>query len=159
MHEVFYSIVQVLECCLLIKRELGVRILLGIFLSLSLFSRSFLVSVHTKFVCGLYVGMLQFLIRLVKWSSLVNIAVTMHYNGRKLYLIFGLLLSASCPLLALDNGVVTYTDPPVDNAHNSITATHTCFDGYQLVGDSIRICDISGSTGIWRGEHRTCKGK
>ena len=109
-----------------------------------------------------YVGMLQLLIRLVKWSSLVNIPVilvTMHYNGRKLYLIFGFLLPASCPLLALDNGVVTYTDPPVDNAHNSITANHTCFDGHLLVGDSIRICDISGGTGIWRGEHRTCNGK
>ena len=55
------------------KRELGVRILPGIFLSLSHFSRSFLVSVYTT-TQSFYVGM--FLIHLVKWLSLVNIAVT-----------------------------------------------------------------------------------
>ena len=45
--EVFYSSpgVRVLFANYIIKRELGVRILLGIFLSLSHFSMSFLVSV------------------------------------------------------------------------------------------------------------------
>ena len=54
-------------------RELGVRILLWIFLSLSHFSKSFLVSVHTT-TQSFYVRM--FSIHLVKWLSLVNIAVT-----------------------------------------------------------------------------------
>ena len=51
-------------------------------------------------------------------------------NGRKLYLLFGFLLPASCPLLVLGNGMVTYTDPPIDCVHNSFTATHTCSNGY-----------------------------
>ena len=122
-------------------RELGVLILLGIVLSLSHFSRSFLVSVHATSQI--------FLIHLVKWLIVSSKYRSDHVcnNDRKLYLLFGFLLPASCPLLILANGMVTYTDPPVDNAHNSFTATHTCSNGYQLVGDSIRICDISGSTG------------
>ena len=77
-------------------------------------------------------------------------------NARKLCLLFGFLLPASCPLLDLTNGMVTYTDPPINGVHNSFTATHTCSNGYQLVGDSIRICDISGDTGTWGGADRTC---
>ena len=75
-----------------------------------------------------------------------------------IYFLFGFLLPASCPLLELTNGMVTYTEPPVDNAHNSFTATHTCNNAYQLVGDSTRICDISGgaAAGTWRGADRTC---
>ena len=57
--------------------------------------------------------------------------------------------------------MVTYTDPSVKGVHNSFTATHTCSDGYQLVGDSIRICDISvgAAAGTWRGANRTCNRK
>ena len=77
-----------------------------------------------------------------------------------LILLFGFLLPASCPLLVLANGMVTYTDPPVNGVHNSFIATHTCTsNGYQLVGDPIRICDISGGTGTWGGADRTCDRK
>ena len=57
--------------------------------------------------------------------------------------------------------MVTYTDPPVDGVHNRFTATHTCSNGYQLVGDSIRICDISvgAAAGTWSGADSTCDGK
>ena len=75
--------------------------------------------------------------------------------------LFGFLLPASCPLLVLGNGMVTYTDPPINSVHNSFTATHTCNNGYQLVGSSIRICDIipGGTAGTWRGADRTCNRK
>ena len=135
-----------LECCFL-RESREFESCLGSF-SLSHFSKSFLVS------AGAYNNS-KFLYRNV-FDTFSEVVV----SSKLMLHVFGFLLPASCPLLALGNGVVTYTDPLVDNAYDSFTATHTCTsDGYQLVGDSIRICDISGGTGTWRGAERTCNRK
>ena len=64
-----------------------------------------------------------------------------------------LLTSAiKCPLLApIVNGIITGTGLRVGS-----TATYECFDGFVLVGVSVRTCL---NTGHWSGKEPSCKRK
>ena len=67
-----------------------------------------------------------------------------------------------CPALdELENGQVTYNvDITTDFALDTV-ATHTCNEGFSLVGRSTRTCmddDQADTNGVWSGVAPSCQG-
>ena len=61
-----------------------------------------------------------------------------------------------CPILSLSNGNVHY-NKEAPYSHSTV-ATHTCNEGYFLVGPAIRTCgDGSGVDGEWTPEEPVCQ--
>ncbi len=58
-----------------------------------------------------------------------------------------------CPDLSLTNGQVLYSDTTPPRAEGS-TATYICGNGYQISGESMRMCTASG----WSGSPPSCLG-
>ena len=58
-------------------------------------------------------------------------------------------------LLEPDDGQVTFTPGVVTTINTGLgaVATHTCSEGYSLVGDVLRICQANGQ---WDGAEPTC---
>ena len=63
-------------------------------------------------------------------------------------------------LSSINNGAITYS-PDISSPFNyGTTATHTCNEGFFLVGDSTQTCDGDGSgvNGVWSGSAPVCSG-
>ena len=68
----------------------------------------------------------------------------------------------TCSLLGdLGNGSIVYHDNVTEQLVFGTVANHSCDEGYFLVGDSVRICEGSGSTveGEWSGTVPVCLGR
>ena len=67
----------------------------------------------------------------------------------------------TCPaLMNPNNGVITFT-PGADNSNIGLgsVVSYSCNLGYVLVGQTTRVCQSSGTTGVWSGSQPTCEGK
>ncbi len=80
--------------------------------------------------------------------------------GKYLFILAAITCS---PLADPINGAVTYSAAAdgVGNYVFNVTANHSCDTGFDLIGNSLRICSRDGSstTGAFSGETPTCKGE
>ncbi len=56
----------------------------------------------------------------------------------------------------LTNGMIFYSNETLDDRPVGTTATHSCNNGYRLVGVSVRTC---GTDGEWSGSAPVCQSK
>ncbi len=73
---------------------------------------------------------------------------------------FLLCTGISCDKLGLNNGVILYTPDSATPYVTGTIATHKCAEGFALIGESMRTCELTNVTqGRWSGLAPTCDRK